>query len=184
MHSLILHYTIHSTTRITLLYHPESNPFRIAPLTFPSPSKSILSDYLKLQDNRSTILIYVFLTYSIQFNPLHSFQPIRLIQFHSTRPEILFRSTEYESHNHTKQKKEKEYFQQILFLWRSLHYFNGCLICIAASVIQKPNWYSIISVDTIGSEGAAKTAKSQGRKDRRTASSIHSPTLSSDSISN
>jgi hypothetical protein len=92
MHSSILHYTIHSTTQIALLYHPESNPLRVTPLTFPSPSKSILSDYLKLQDNRSTILIYVSLTYSIQFNPLHSFQPIRLIQFHSTRPEILFRS--------------------------------------------------------------------------------------------
>lgn len=102
MHSRILDYAIRSTTRIALLYHPESNPFRIAPLTFPSPSKSILSDYLKLQDNRSTILIYVslysILFYSILFNPLHSFQPfqpfqpIRLIQFHSTRPEILFRS--------------------------------------------------------------------------------------------
>lgn len=101
MHSRILDYAIRSTTRIALLYHPESNPFRIAPLTFPSPSKSILSDYLKLQDNRSTILIYVslysILFYSILFNPLHSFQPfqpfqpIRLIQFHSTRPEILFR---------------------------------------------------------------------------------------------
>ena len=98
MHSSILHYTIHSTTRIALLYHPESNPFRIAPLTFSSLSKGILSDYLKLQDNKSTILIYVSLTYSILFNPLHSFhsfqpfQPIRLIQFHSTRPEILLRS--------------------------------------------------------------------------------------------
>ena len=98
MHSSILHYTIHSTTRIALLYHPESNPFRIAPLTFSSLSKGILSDYLKLQDNKSTILIYVSLTYSILFNPLHSFHsfqpflPIRLIQFHSTRPEILFRS--------------------------------------------------------------------------------------------
>ena len=121
MHSLILHYTIHSTTRITLLYHPESNPFRTAPLTFSSLSKGILSDYLKLQDNRSTILIYVSLTYSILFNPLHSFQPfqpfqpIRLIQFHSTRPEILFRSTEYESHNHTKQKKRKSIFNKYSF---------------------------------------------------------------------
>lgn len=92
MHSLILHYAIRSTTRIAPLYHPESNPFRTAPLTFSSLSKGILSDYLKLQDNRSTILIYVSLTYSIQFNPLHSFQPIRLFQTHSTRPEILFRS--------------------------------------------------------------------------------------------
>ena len=91
MHSRIRHYAIHSTTRIAPLYHPESNPFRTAPLTFSSLSKGILSDYLKLQDNRSTILIYVSLTYSIQFNPLHSFQPIRLFQTHSTRPEILFR---------------------------------------------------------------------------------------------
>ena len=91
MHSSILHYTIHSTTQIALLYHPESNPLRVTPLTFSSLSKGILSDYLKLQDNRSTILIYVSLTYSIQFNPLHSFQPIRLFQTHSTRPEILFR---------------------------------------------------------------------------------------------
>lgn len=120
MHSRILDYAIRSTTRIALLYHPESNPFRIAPLTFPSPSKSILSDYLKLQDNRSTILIYVSLTYSILFysiqsTSLHSFQPIRLIQFHSTRPEILFRSTEYESHNHTKQKKRKSIFNKYSF---------------------------------------------------------------------
>lgn len=121
MHSSILHYTIHSTTRIALLYHPESNPFRTAPLTFSSLSKGILSDYLKLQDNKSTILIYVSLTYSILFNPLHSFhsfqpfQPIRLIQFHSTRPEILFRSTEYESHNHTKQKKRKSIFNKYSF---------------------------------------------------------------------
>lgn len=70
MHSSILHYTIHSTTRIALLYHPESNPFRIAPLTFSSLSKGILSDYLKLQNNRSTILIYVSLTYSIQSTSL------------------------------------------------------------------------------------------------------------------
>ena len=71
MHSSILHYTIHSTTRIALLYHPESNPFRITPLTFSSLSKGILSDYLKLQDNRSTILIYVSLTYSILFYSIH-----------------------------------------------------------------------------------------------------------------
>ena len=146
MHSSILHYTIHSTTRIALLYHPESNPFRIAPLTFSSLSKGILSDYLKLQNNRSTILIYVSLTYSILFNPLHSFQPIRLFQTHSTRPEILFRSLHTSLIITPNKKKEKEYFQQILFLWRSLHYFNGYLICIAASVIQKPNWYSIIKV--------------------------------------
>lgn len=100
MHPRILHYAIHSTTRIAPLYHPESNPLRIAPLTFPSPSKSILSDYLKLQNNRSTILIYVSLFYSILFYSIHFtpsspsnlFQPIRLFQTHSTRPEILFRS--------------------------------------------------------------------------------------------
>lgn len=75
MHSRILHYAIHSTTRIAPLYHPESNPFRLAPLTFPSLSKGNLSDYLKLQDNRSTILIYVSLTYSILFTPFNPFNP-------------------------------------------------------------------------------------------------------------
>lgn len=124
MHSSILHYTIHSTTQIALLYHPESNPLRVTPLTFSSLSKGILSDYLKLQDNRSTILIYVSLYStlfnSIQFNSIHftpsnPFQLIRLIQFHSTRPEILFRSTEYESHNHTKQKKRKSIFNKYSF---------------------------------------------------------------------
>lgn len=75
MHSRIRHYAIRSTTRIAPLYHPESNPFRLAPLTFSSLSKGILSNYLKLQDNRSTILIYVSLTYSIQSTsllPTHS----------------------------------------------------------------------------------------------------------------
>ena len=74
MHSRNL-YAIRSTTRIAPLYHPESNPFRIAPLTFPSLSKGNLSDYLKLQDNRSTILIYVSLTYSILFTPFNPFNP-------------------------------------------------------------------------------------------------------------
>lgn len=82
MHSSILHYTIHSTTRIALLYHPESNPFRIAPLTFSSLSKGILSDYLKLQDNKSTILIYVSLTYSIQSTSLLSL--LSTLPTHST----------------------------------------------------------------------------------------------------
>lgn len=126
MHSCILHYTIHSTTRIALLYHPESNPFRITPLTFSSLSKGILSDYLKLQDNRSTILIYVSLTYSILFysilfNPLHSFQPfqpfqpIRLIQFHSTRPEILFRSLHMSLIITPNKKKRKSIFNKYSF---------------------------------------------------------------------
>lgn len=125
MHSRILDYAIRSTTRIALLYHPESNPFRIAPLTFPSPSKSILSDYLKLQDNRSTILIYVslysILFYSILFNPLHSFQPfqpfqpIRLIQFHSTRPEILFRSLHTSLIITPNKKKRKSIFNKYSF---------------------------------------------------------------------
>lgn len=115
MHSSILHYTIHSTTRIALLYHPESNPFRIAPLTFSSLSKGILSDYLKLQDNRSTILIYVSLTYSIQFNPLHSFQPIRLFQTHSTRPEILFRSLHTSLIITPNKKKRKSIFNKYSF---------------------------------------------------------------------
>lgn len=123
MHSRILDYAIRSTTRIALLYHPESNPFRIAPLTFPSPSKSILSDYLKLQDNRSTILIYVSL-YSILFNPLHSFQPfqpfqpfqlIRLIQIHSTRPEILFRSLHTSLIITPDKKKRKSIFNKYSF---------------------------------------------------------------------
>lgn len=120
MHSSILHYTIHSTTRIALLYHPESNPFRIAPLTFSSLSKGILSDYLKLQNNRSTILIYVSLTYSIlfysiQFNPLHSFQPIRLFQTHSTRPEILFRSLHTSLIITPNKKKRKSIFNKYSF---------------------------------------------------------------------
>lgn len=115
MHSSILHYTIHSTTRIALLYHPESNPFRTAPLTFSSLSKGILSDYLKLQDNRSTILIYVSLTYSIQFNPLHSFQPIRLFQTHSTRPEILFRSLHTSLIITPNKKKRKSIFNKYSF---------------------------------------------------------------------
>lgn len=132
MHSSILHYTIHSTTQIALLYHPESNPLRVTPLTFSSLSKGILSDYLKLQDNRSTILIYVSLTYSIQFNPLHSFQPIRLFQTHSTRPEILFRSTEYESHNHTKQKKRKSIFNKYSF--SEDHYTISMVPCMHRSL--------------------------------------------------
>lgn len=115
MHSRILDYAIRSTTRIALLYHPESNPFRIAPLTFSSLSKGILSDYLKLQDNRSTILIYVSLTYSIQFNPLHSFQPIRLFQTHSTRPEILFRSLHTSLIITPNKKKRKSIFNKYSF---------------------------------------------------------------------
>ena len=115
MHSLILHYAIRSTTRIAPLYHPESNPFRLAPLTFSSLSKGILSDYLKLQDNRSTILIYVSLTYSIQFNPLHSFQPIRLFQTHSTRPEILFRSLHTSLIITPNKKKRKSIFNKYSF---------------------------------------------------------------------
>lgn len=115
MHSLILHYAIRSTTRIAPLYHPESNPFRTAPLTFSSLSKGILSDYLKLQDNRSTILIYVSLTYSIQFNPLHSFQPIRLFQTHSTRPEILFRSLHTSLIITPNKKKRKSIFNKYSF---------------------------------------------------------------------
>ena len=118
MHSSILHYTIHSTTQIALLYHPESNPLRVTPLTFSSLSKGILSDYLKLQDNRSTILIYVSLTYSILFNPLHSFQPfqpIRLIQFHSTRPEILFRSLHMSLIITPNKKKRKSIFNKYSF---------------------------------------------------------------------
>lgn len=115
MHSLILHYAIRSTTRIAPLYHPESNPFRTAPLTFSSLSKGILSDYLKLQDNRSTILIYVSLTYSIQFNPLHSFQPIRLFQTHSTRPEILFRSLHMSLIITPNKKKRKSIFNKYSF---------------------------------------------------------------------
>ena len=115
MHSSILHYTIHSTTQIALLYHPESNPLRVTPLTFSSLSKGILSDYLKLQDNRSTILIYVSLTYSIQFNPLHSFQPIRLFQTHSTRPEILFRSLHTSLIITTNKKKRKSIFNKYSF---------------------------------------------------------------------
>lgn len=126
MHSLILHYAIRSTTRIAPLYHPESNPFRTAPLSFSSLSKGILSDYLKLQDNRSTILIYVSLTYSILFysilfNPLHSFQPfqpfqpIRLIQFHSTRPEILFRSLHMSLIITPNKKKRKSIFNKYSF---------------------------------------------------------------------
>lgn len=115
MHSSILHYTIHSTTQIALLYHPESNPLRVTPLTFSSLSKGILSDYLKLQDNRSTILIYVSLTYSIQFNPLHSFQPIRLFQTHSTRPEILFRSLHTSLIITPNKKKRKSIFNKYSF---------------------------------------------------------------------
>lgn len=115
MHSRIRHYAIHSTTRIAPLYHPESNPFRTAPLTFSSLSKGILSDYLKLQDNRSTILIYVSLTYSIQFNPLHSFQPIRLFQTHSTRPEILFRSLHTSLIITPNKKKRKSIFNKYSF---------------------------------------------------------------------
>ena len=83
MHSRILHYAIHSTTRIALLYHPESNPFRLAPLTFPSLSKGILSDYLKLQDNRSTILIYVSLFYSILFYSIQSTSLLPALPTHS-----------------------------------------------------------------------------------------------------
>ena len=115
MNSRIRHYAIHSTTRIAPLYHPESNPFRTAPLTFSSLSKGILSDYLKLQDNRSTILIYVSLTYSIQFNPLHSFQPIRLFQTHSTRPEILFRSLHTSLIITPNKKKRKSIFNKYSF---------------------------------------------------------------------
>lgn len=121
MHSRILHYAIRSTTRIAPLYHPESNPFRLAPLTVSTLSKRILSDYLKLQDNRSTILIYVSLTYSILFNPLHSFhsfqpfQPIRLIQFHSTRPEILFRSLHTSLIITPNKKKRKSIFNKYSF---------------------------------------------------------------------
>lgn len=115
MHSRIRHYAIRSTTRIAPLYHPESNPFRTAPLTFSSLSKGILSDYLKLQDNRSTILIYVSLTYSIQFNPLHSFQPIRLFQTHSTRPEILFRSLHTSLIITPNKKKRKSIFNKYSF---------------------------------------------------------------------
>ena len=126
MHSCILHYTIHSTTRIALLYHPESNPFRLAPLTFPSLSKGILSDYLKLQDNRSTILIYVSLFYSILFYSIHftpsspsspsnPFQLIRLIQFHSTRPEILFRSLHTSLIITPNKKKRKSIFNKYSF---------------------------------------------------------------------
>lgn len=90
MHSRIRHYAIRSTTRIAPLYHPESNPFRLAPLTFPPSQKGFCRITLnyRITDPQSSS------TYPspILFNPLHSFQPIRLIQFHSTRPEILFRS--------------------------------------------------------------------------------------------
>lgn len=98
MHSSILHYTIHSTTQIALLYHPESNPLRVTPLTFSSLSKGILSDYLKLRitdPQSSSTYPSPILFYSIHFtpsNPSNPFQLIRLIQIHSTRPEILFRS--------------------------------------------------------------------------------------------
>lgn len=151
MHSSILHYTIHSTTQIALLYHPESNPLRVTPLTFSSLSKGILSDYLKLQDNRSTILIYVSLTYSILFysilfNPLHSFQPfqpfqpIRLIQFHSTRPEILFRPLHTSLIITPNKKRERVFstntlslkiitlFQWLPYMHRSLCYSKTKLI--------------------------------------------------------
>ena len=96
MHSRIRHYAIRSTTRIAPLYHPESNPFRLAPLTFPPSQKGFCRITLnyRITDPQSSS------TYPspILFNPLHSFQPfqpfqpIRLIQIHSTRPEILFRS--------------------------------------------------------------------------------------------
>ena len=118
MHSRILHYAIRSTTRIAPLYHPESNPFRIAPLTFPSLSKGILSDYLKLQNNRSTILIYVSLFYSIHFtpsSPSNLFQPIRLFQTHSTRPEILFRSLHTSLIITPDKKKRKSIFNKYSF---------------------------------------------------------------------
>lgn len=127
MHSRIRHYAIRSTTRIAPLYHPESNPFRLAPLTFPPSQKGFCRITLnyRITDPQSSstypsTLLYSTLFNSIQFNSIHftpsnPFQLIRLIQFHSTRPEILFRSTEYESHNHTKQKKRKSIFNKYSF---------------------------------------------------------------------
>lgn len=89
---------------------------------FPPPQKvfcRITLNY-RITDPQSSSTYPSILFYSILFNPLHSFQPfqpfqpIRLIQFHSTRPEILFRSL-HTSLIITPNKKEKEYFQQILF---------------------------------------------------------------------
>ena len=97
MHSLILHYAIRSTTRIAPLYHPESNPFRIAPLTFPPSQKGfcrITLNYRITDPQSSSTYPSPILFYSIHFtpsNPSNPFQLIRLIQIHSTRPEILFR---------------------------------------------------------------------------------------------
>lgn len=118
MHSRIRHYAIRSTTRIAPLYHPESNPFRLAPLTFPPSQKGfcrITLNYRITDPQSSSTYPSPILFYSIHFTPSNPFQLIRLIQFHSTRPEILFRSTEYESHNHTKQKKRKSIFNKYSF---------------------------------------------------------------------
>lgn len=119
MHSSILHYTIHSTTQIALLYHPESNPFRLAPLTFPPSQKGFCRITLnyRITDPQSSS------TYPspILFNPLHSFhsfqpfQPIRLIQFHSTRPEILFRSLHTSLIITPNKKKRKSIFNKYSF---------------------------------------------------------------------
>lgn len=98
MHSRIRHYAIRSTTRIAPLYHPESNPFRLAPLTFPPSQKGfcrITLNYRITDPQSSSTYPSPILFYSIHFtpsNPSNPFQLIRLIQIHSTRPEILFRS--------------------------------------------------------------------------------------------
>lgn len=114
MHSRIRHYAIRSTTRIAPLYHPESNPFRLAPLTFPPSQKGFCRITLNYRiTNPQSSSTYPS---PILFNPLHSFQPIRLFQTHSTRPEILFRSLHTSLIITPNKKKEKEYFQQILFL--------------------------------------------------------------------
>ena len=143
MHSLILHYTIHSTTRIALLYHPESNPFRIAPLTFSSLSKGILSDYLKLQDNKSTILIYVSLTYSIQSTSLLPTLPTHSNSFDSFKSIALDQRFCFGQLNTsliiTPNKKRERVFSTNTLSLKIITLFQWYLVCIAASVIQKPN---------------------------------------------
>lgn len=139
MHSRIRHYAIRSTTRIAPLYHPESNPFRLAPLTFPPSQKGFCRITLNYRiTNPQSSSTYPS---PILFNPLHSFQPIRLFQTHSTRPEILFRSL-HTSLIITPNKKKRErvfstntlslkiitLFQWLPYMHRSLCYSKTKLI--------------------------------------------------------
>ena len=143
MHSRIRHYAIRSTTRIAPLYHPESNPFRIAPLTFPPSQKGfcrITLNYRITDPQSSSTYPSPILFYSIHFTPSNPFQLIRLIQIHSTRPEILFRPLHTSLIITPNKKRERVFstntlslkiitlFQWLPYMHRSLCYSKTKLI--------------------------------------------------------